>query len=59
MPSDERAKETLAERTGIHRSQFNEHSEAPYLTASFVFDSAAHFSGTHSGPSMSVSPARR
>ncbi len=33
--------ETLAIRTGIHRSQFNEHSEALYLTSSFVFDSAA------------------
>ena len=33
--------ETLALRTGIHRSQFNEHSEAMYLTSSFVFDSAA------------------
>ncbi|WP_333843822.1 O-succinylhomoserine sulfhydrylase [Pelomicrobium sp.] len=33
--------ETRALRTGIHRSQFNEHSEALYLTSSFVFDSAA------------------
>ncbi len=33
--------DTLALRTGIHRSQFNEHSEAMYLTSSFVFDSAA------------------
>ena len=33
--------ETLALRTGIHRSAFNEHSEAMYLTSSFVFDSAA------------------
>jgi O-succinylhomoserine sulfhydrylase len=33
--------ETLAVRAGIHRSQFNEHSEAMYLTSSFVFDSAA------------------
>ncbi|TXF12775.1 O-succinylhomoserine sulfhydrylase [Pelomicrobium methylotrophicum] len=33
--------ETRALRAGIHRSQFNEHSEALYLTSSFVFDSAA------------------
>jgi O-succinylhomoserine sulfhydrylase len=33
--------DTLALRSGIHRSQFNEHSEAMYLTSSFVFDSAA------------------
>ena len=33
--------ETLAVRAGTTRSQFNEHSEAMYLTSSFVFDSAA------------------
>jgi len=33
--------ETLAVRAGIDRSQFNEHSEAMYLTSSFVFTSAA------------------
>jgi O-succinylhomoserine sulfhydrylase len=33
--------ETLAVRAGIQRSQFNEHSEALYLTSSFVFDNAA------------------
>lgn len=33
--------DTLAVRAGIERSQFNEHSEALYLTSSFVFDSAA------------------
>jgi O-succinylhomoserine sulfhydrylase len=33
--------ETLALRAGIHRSQFNEHSEAMYLTSSFVYESAA------------------
>ena len=33
--------ETLAVRAGIHRSQFNEHSEALYLTSSYVFESAA------------------
>lgn len=39
--SDDFELETLALHTGIHRSQFNEHSEALYLTSSFVFDSAA------------------
>jgi O-succinylhomoserine sulfhydrylase len=33
--------ETLAVRSGIHRSQFNEHSEAMFLTSSFVFENAA------------------
>jgi len=51
--SDQLKPETLALRTGIHRSQFNEHSEAIYLTSSFVFDSAAQaaarFSGGESG----------
>jgi O-succinylhomoserine sulfhydrylase len=32
--------ETLALRAGTERSQFHEHSEALYLTSSFVFDSA-------------------
>jgi O-succinylhomoserine sulfhydrylase len=39
--SDEFDFDTQAVRAGIHRSQFNEHSEAMYLTSSFVFDSAA------------------
>src|SRR5689334_18277020 len=47
------ALETLALHSGIHRSQFNEHSEALYLTSSFVFDSAAQaaarFSGAEAG----------
>lgn len=51
--SDDLELETLALRTGIHRSPFNEHSEALYLTSSFVFDSAAQaaarFSGEESG----------
>jgi O-succinylhomoserine sulfhydrylase len=46
--------ETLALRSGIHRSQFNEHSEAMYLTSSFVFESAAQaaarFSEKEPGP---------
>ena len=33
--------ETLALRAGIHRSQFAEHSEALFLTSSFVYESAA------------------
>lgn len=41
--------ETLALRTGIHRSIFNEHSEAIYLTSSFVFDSAAQAAARFSG----------
>lgn len=51
--SDDLEPETLALHTGIHRSQFNEHSEAMYLTSSFVFESAAQaaarFSGKDSG----------
>lgn len=51
--SDDFEPETLALHTGIHRSQFNEHSEAMYLTSSFVFESAAQaaarFSGEESG----------
>jgi O-succinylhomoserine sulfhydrylase len=39
--SDEFQLDTLAVRAGIHRSEFNEHSEALYLTSSFVFRSAA------------------
>ncbi len=45
--------ETLAVRTGQERSQFNEHSEALYLTSSFVFrnaaEAAARFSGAEPG----------
>ena len=51
--SDDFELETLAIRAGIHRSQFNEHSEALYLTSSFVFDNAeqaaARFSGEEPG----------
>ncbi len=46
--------ETLAIRTGTVRSQFMEHSEAMFLTSSFVFGSAAEaaarFSGAEPGP---------
>ena len=41
--------DTLAVRAGQERSQFNEHSEALYLTSSFVFDSAAHAAARFSG----------
>ncbi len=41
--------ETLAVRAGIDRSQFGEHSEAMYLTSSFVFDSAAQAAARFSG----------
>ncbi len=41
--------ETLAVRAGQVRSQFNEHSEALYLTSSFVFDSAAQAAARFSG----------
>ena len=47
--SDNFELETLALHTGIHRSQFNEHSEALYLTSSFVFDSAAQAAARFSG----------
>jgi O-succinylhomoserine sulfhydrylase len=49
--------DTLAVRAGTERSQFNEHSEALYLTSSFVFDSAAQaaarFSGAEAGNTYS------
>jgi O-succinylhomoserine sulfhydrylase len=53
MRWDELELETLAVRAGTHRSQFNEHSEALYLTSSFVFkdaaEAAARFSGEDQG----------
>jgi O-succinylhomoserine sulfhydrylase len=39
--SDQFDFDTQAVRAGIHRSEFNEHSEALYLTSSFVFRNAA------------------
>ena len=46
--------ETLAVRAGTVRSQFNEHSEALFLTSSFVFasaaEAAARFKGEQPGP---------
>jgi O-succinylhomoserine sulfhydrylase len=41
--------ETLALRAGIARSQFKEHSEALYLTSSFVFDNAAQAAARFQG----------
>lgn len=32
--------ETLAIRSGIHRTQFNEHAEALFMTSSYIFDNA-------------------
>ncbi|MFN0039101.1 MAG: O-succinylhomoserine sulfhydrylase [Burkholderiales bacterium] len=53
MRPDELQLETLAVRAGTHRSQFNEHSEALYLTSSYVFrdaaEAAARFSGEEVG----------
>lgn len=52
--TDEYDIETLAVRAGTVRSQFNEHSEAMFLTSSFVFGSAAEaaarFKGEQPGP---------
>jgi O-succinylhomoserine sulfhydrylase len=52
--NDEYDIETLAVRAGTVRSQFNEHSEALFLTSSFVFSSAAEaaarFKGEQPGP---------
>ena len=46
--------DTLAVRAGTFRSELNEHSEALFLTSSFVFTSAAEaaarFSGAEPGP---------
>jgi len=41
--------DTLAVRAGITRSQFNEHSEALFLTSSFIFESAAQAAARFSG----------
>lgn len=46
--------DTIAVRAGTQRTQFQEHSEALFLTSSFVFNSAAEaaarFSGAETGP---------
>ncbi|MCM8593762.1 O-succinylhomoserine sulfhydrylase [Accumulibacter sp.] len=46
---DNYSPETLAVRAGQERSQFGEHSEALYLTSSFVFSSAAQAAARFSG----------
>jgi O-succinylhomoserine sulfhydrylase len=54
MTNDEYDIETLGVRAGTVRSQFNEHSEALFLTSSFVFknaaEAAARFKGEQPGP---------
>src|SRR4249920_3453933 len=42
---------TLGVRAGTARSQFNEHSEALFLTSSFVFDNAAEAAERFTGSS--------
>jgi O-succinylhomoserine sulfhydrylase len=54
MSADRLHPDTLAVRAGTLRSEFQEHSEAVYLTSSFVFgnaaEAAARFSGAEAGP---------
>ena len=50
--------ETLAVRAGIQRSQFSEHSEAMFLTSSFVFDSAAQAAARFKGDEPGMIYAR-
>ena len=54
MNNDEYDIETLGVRAGTVRSPFNEHSEAMFLTSSFVFrnaaEAAARFKGEQPGP---------
>lgn len=50
--------DTLAVRAGQVRSQFNEHSEALYLTSSFVFDNAAQAAARFSGAEAGMVYAR-
>ena len=47
--SEEYDLETLAVRSGTLRSQFNEHSEAIFLTSSFMFNSAAQAAARFKG----------
>jgi O-succinylhomoserine sulfhydrylase len=47
--ADQAEFDTLALRAGIHRSQFGEHSEAMYLTSSFVFENAAQAAARFTG----------
>ncbi len=47
--TDQPSFDTLAVRAGIERSQFGEHSEALFLTSSFVFENAAQAAARFSG----------
>lgn len=49
MTNNDYDPETLAIHAGIHRTQFNEHSEPLFLTSSFVFASAAQAAARFSG----------
>ena len=49
---------TLAIRSGIHRTPYNEHGEAMYLTSSFVFDNAAQAAARFSGAEPGMIYAR-
>lgn len=57
-PHSQWSLETLAVRAGQTRSQFNEHSEALYLTSSFVFDNAAQAAARFSGAEEGMVYAR-
>lgn len=50
--------DTLAVRAGQERSQFGEHSEALYLTSSYVFKNAAHAAARFSGDEAGMVYAR-
>ncbi len=50
--------ETLAVRAGTVRSQFSEHSEAMFLTSSFVFESAAQAAARFKGEEPGMIYAR-
>lgn len=54
MTAEELHPDTLAVRAGTRRTPFQEHSEAMFLTSSFVFasaaEAAARFSGAEAGP---------
>ena len=58
MSNQEYDIETLAVRSGILRSQFNEHSEAMFLTSSFVFNSAAQAAARFKGDEPGMIYAR-
>ncbi|MBM4190043.1 MAG: O-succinylhomoserine sulfhydrylase [Betaproteobacteria bacterium] len=58
MNDDTLHPETLAIRSGIHRTPFNEHGDAMYLTSSFVFDTAAQAAARFSGAEPGMIYAR-